>query len=153
MPNFALAPSLVNQDTIDYSSPSGMNLYSQGTAALSANLYELNPEGLHSFLSKLISRSSKMGWKNILEIPIGMIHESNTETRNLLDSYGEVTMEQIDLHVISYESEESRKAQDDAMMYHFLISSMDEESVSKINLYEGNFIRDGFTSGVQLLKP
>ena len=29
---------------------------------------------------------------------------------------------------------------------------MDEESITKINLYEGNFNRYGFTSGVQLLK-
>ena len=105
MTNSALSPAYVNQDIIDYGSPSGMKLYSQETASLSDKFYDLTPEGLHSFLSKIRSKTIKMGWNNILQIPTGLLHEEIPESRNLLDHYGEESMEQIDLHVISYEIE------------------------------------------------
>ena len=34
-----------------------------------------------------------MGWKNIMNIPEDIISDDNKQTKNILDQYGEVTME------------------------------------------------------------
>ena len=136
MSNFALAPALVNEDVLDYSTSQDSKIYNSGIAPLSATPYNLEPEGLHSFLSKLRTRSSKMGWKNIMNIPEDILSDDNKQTKNILDQYGEVTMEEIDNHVISYQGEPARTAQNCTMLYHCLISSVDEDALNKLHLYE-----------------
>ena len=80
MTNFALAPALVNQGVVDYSKKFGAKIYNTGTAPLSSTMYDLDPECLHSFLSKLRSRASKMGWNKILEITISPLNAENEIT-------------------------------------------------------------------------
>ena len=66
---FSLSPDLVSTDIIDYSTPSGVKLYTEGKSALSSKEYDLDPMGLLSFMSKLRHRSINMGWTNIMMIP------------------------------------------------------------------------------------
>jgi hypothetical protein len=71
-PVFALWPGLASNAFLDYNTSDGRKIYSKALAPLST-LYDLNSEGLYTFLAKAAGRARESNWTDILSIP-----DSNT---------------------------------------------------------------------------
>ena len=150
---FALAPGLVNDEIIDYSTNEGAKLFAKATAKLSAeSLYACQPENLKVFLTLVQARAQVSGWGDILDIPMDAEFDPNIDLASLIDRYGERNLEQIRSHVALYINTHTRAAQDSAQLYHCLINSLSEQGIAKVMINKPDFTVMGSPSGVAMLK-
>ena len=123
---FARTPAQADMGIINYKSSEGMKIYSAAVAALSTK-YSGNTGDMHIFLKNVSKRAQVFGWKNILTIPT-----DGTNTKNLCDQYGLITLEQIQAHAQIYEVAQGRDAQNASQMYDFLESSLTDEAKAMV---------------------
>ena len=131
-PVFALAPALVDPGIIDYGTPDGKKIYAGATKTLfedTKDLYDGKANKLAAFLHKLRLRGEEYGWEE------GGILEIDTEIGapvpilvRLLDHYGEITVDQVRAHVLTYINVPNRAAQDSAQLYQCLNRSITSEA-------------------------
>jgi hypothetical protein len=95
---FALAPSVAVQGTIDYKTQEGRKLYGSATYKLDEELYDCKPDGLYQFLQSLNNRAHEYGWNDdvggILLIPEDHLNIVSP-TGYLVDEYGMISLNQI----------------------------------------------------------
>ena len=139
-PKFALAPALISDQPIDYNKSSGIKIYQNGITSLTQTPFNMDPNQLMTFLSTIKIRLINMGWSNIFNIPEDADNNLNRNVRNILERFGEITMEQINKHVKTYLAYETRYAQNSSMLYHAIINSITEEELSKITIFEETYI-------------
>ena len=90
---FALAPALVMNTILDYSSTAGIKLYQEAVKPLSHDdRFDISSDGLYSFLSKLKARVNTAGWTNIVTIPQDASISLTVGRKSLLEAYGEITL-------------------------------------------------------------
>ena len=70
-----------------------MKIYTAAVAALSTK-YSGNAGEMHIFLKGVSKRAQLFGWKAIVNIPTG----AGADTKNLIDHYGLITLENIRAH-------------------------------------------------------
>jgi hypothetical protein len=87
--------------------------------------YDLNGDGLQTFLAKVSARSRESNWSAIINIPDSSIP---AVPRSLIDAYGAVSLADCREHAATYVSTQSRKAQDSGMMFMLLQSSLKDEA-------------------------
>ena len=142
---FALTPALVNPDQpIDYSTANGAKLFKSSTAALTIK-FDLEPKSINTFNEVLKDRCTNAAWDNagnsIIDIPIG------GRVQNIIDHYGEITMEQVREECLQYVHLQSRKSQHSYQMYECIMNSLTESARIKItpdsDLYTIRGIRCG----------
>ena len=91
---FALAPALVNDTIINYSTSEGSKLYKAAITKLSSEAqYGCDPINLKVFLALLKARAQTTGWTAILEIPANASEDPNAHLLNIVDHYGERTLD------------------------------------------------------------
>lgn len=117
VPHFALAPAFANPDVLNYSDQSAAKLFKSGTEPLSIK-FDCKPDNLQLFLDQARDKSIVFDWLNILSIPIG---GDVAATKDLIESYGEISYEDVKAHAVIYMNEDSREAQDSFMFYHCLM--------------------------------
>ena len=150
---FALAPALINDQVIDYSTSEGSKLYKSAIAKLSGeNQFGCEPAGLKVFLALVKARSQVTGWEAILEIPTDANEDPDKGLLNLLDHYGERSMEQVKRLSYIYLGTKTRAAQDSAQLYYCLINSLSENGIAKVMICSDEFTLEGIPSGTLLLK-
>ena len=120
-PIFARTPAQANVGILNYGSSEGMKIYNAAVAALSTK-YSGNTSEMHIFLKNVNERGQSFGWQNILNVP------KDGGTRNLVDQYGLVTLEDIRAHALIYKNALARDAQNASQMYNFLYSSLSEDN-------------------------
>ena len=120
-PIFARTPAQANVGILNYGSSEGMKIYNAAVAALSTK-YSGNTSEMHIFLKNVNERGQSFGWQNILNVP------KDGGTRNLVDQYGLITLEDIRAHALIYENALGRNAQNASQMYNFLYSSLSDEA-------------------------
>ena len=152
---FALTPALVDLGVIDYSTADGKKLYAKATQSLFAgteDYYDGKGEKLSAFLFKLKTRAQEYGWYDggILEIDIGTA--AAPATVNMLDNYGEVTLEQVRAHVITYVNAQNRAAQDSMMLFQCIIKSLTPECLDNVRNKASHYTVNGITSGPCLVR-
>ena len=146
---FALAPALVNNDVINYTTPDGIKLYKNATAPLPIEC-DCTSERLKVFLSSLADRSSANGWDNIMDIP--PVPNPNNITHNLLTEYGQVTITQCQAHAQTYVNAQNRDAQNSFNLYQCLMASLTDVARTRVMLLEDQYTVTGVRSGSCLLK-
>ena len=102
-------------------------------------------------MSKIRIRALNYGWSDIIDIPI----EGNRNVRylNLIDQYGEVTMDDIIAHAERYVGTETRTAQNSVMMANCLLATLTKTAYNQVTAYEGEYSTDdGEPVGAMLLK-
>ena len=119
-PHFALAPAFANPDVLDYSDQSAAKLFKAGTDALSIK-FDCKPDNLQLFLDQARDRSIVFDWLNILSIPS---QGDVALSKDLIESYGEISYQEVCKHALTYMHEDTREAQDSFMMYHCLMNSL-----------------------------
>ena len=75
-------------------------------------------------------------------------------SKDLIESYGEISYEEVRAHALTYMHEDSREAQDSFMMYHCLMNSLTDAAQKQVRT-RGNvhpFMFGGKGSGPVLLK-
>ena len=108
---FALAPALVNNTIINYSTSEGSKLYKAAFTKLSSEAqYGCDPTNLKVFLALLKARAQTTGWTAILKIPADATLDPNANLLNIVDHYGERTLDQIRETVKIYIDTPSRVA-------------------------------------------
>jgi len=112
---FALAPALVNQGPINYSTADRIKLWKTGIKPLAKELYMLKSHRFKLFLTTLIDRAMMCRWGDILTvledaaIPAGPSH-------SIIMYYGQVTLEQIRAHATIYVNTQTCMAQNNLML-------------------------------------
>ena len=150
VPAFALSPALANRDILDYSSASGAKVY-RGAIAPVAIEFDCKSENLQLFLDQIRDRSTTHDWNNILLIP----KEGDLENpKDLIESYGEVSYEDVKASVLTYVNTETREAQDSVMLYQCIMSSLTKEAQRQVRIRgKGHpFQLGGHGAGALLLK-
>ena len=71
-------------------------------------------------------RGQLFGWQSILNEPKG------DSTKNLIDKYCLVELEDIKAHALIYENEAGRNAQNASQMYTFLSASLTDEAKAMV---------------------
>ena len=140
---FALAPALVNNDVINYTTPDGIKLYKNATAPLPIEC-DCTSERLKVFLSSLADRSSANGWDNIMDIP--PVPNPNNITHNLLTEYGQVTITQCQAHAQTYVNAQNRDAQNSFNLYQCLMASLTDVARTRVMLLEDQYTVTGVRS-------
>jgi hypothetical protein len=142
---FALSPALALATILYYKTGEGIKIYGKATAPLDV-LFDGDSGALRLFLSKVQQRSMQSGWLSILQITQG------TRVFNLIDSYGQVTIDAIQAQSLAIEAANSRDTQNSSQMYTFLITSISdgllEKVISQKELYTSG---TGFQDGPSLL--
>jgi hypothetical protein len=119
------------------------------------DLFDLEPANLKGFLDTLKDRANMYGWNDpvlgIMQIPDDPANPAAT-LDNLLDSYGMIGMERIRNFEETYIAMPDRAAQDSAMLYHCLMSSLTQEAKNAIQLFRSEFMIGDLPSGNLLLR-
>ena len=121
---FALLPALANRDLLDYNSVAGAKVYRRPIAP-TAIKFDCKSENLQMSLDQIRDRSTTHDWNNILLVP----KDGDMENpKDLIDSYGEVSYEDVRASVMLYLNTETREAQDSIMLYQCIMSSLTKEA-------------------------
>ncbi len=96
-------------------------------------------------------KSIVFDWLNILNIPI---QGDVAFSKDLIESYGEISYEDVKAHALTYMNEDSREAQDSFMMYHCLKNSLTNAAQKQVRTrgHVHPFMFGGIGSGPLLLK-
>ena len=70
----------------------------------------------------------------------------------MLDNYGEVTLEQVRAHVITYVNAQNRAAQDSMMLFQCIIKSLTPECLDNVRNKASHYTVNGITSGPCLVR-
>lgn len=152
---FALCPAAATQGLIDYSTREGQKLYSRGVEAVSTELFDCEPDGMHTFIKAVKMRANEYGWATegvgIMSIPDDP-HAMNPTYTNLLTNYGEISLETIRAFEETYLHGASRAVQDSYMLFQALMASLSATALKKINLFEDQYTVGDRMSGNLLFK-
>jgi hypothetical protein len=125
---FALTPALANREVLDYNDPSDTKLFKAATEKLSIE-YDCDSENLPLFLAQLRDRAAVYDWLALLLVP----KDGNEEmTKDLIESYGELSYEDVKRHSETYVNSETRSAQDSVMLYLCIMASLTEAGQKKV---------------------
>jgi hypothetical protein len=148
---FALAPALVSDAPIDYSTTEGAKIYKAATEALPVE-FDCSATKLKVFLSSLGDRASANGWDFILDIPTAIVvAPAAVPAFNLLTEYGRIPLEQVTAHARTCISTQNRNAQNSYAIYQCIMQSLTETAKQKILLHEEQYTVNGIRSGACLL--
>jgi prefoldin subunit 5 len=125
---FALTPALANREVLDFNSPSDTKLFKAATEKLPIE-FDCDSENLPLFLAQLRDRAAIYDWLALLLIPKNGNEET---TKDLIESYGELTYEDVKRHANTYVNTETRSAQDSVMLYLCIMSSLSEAGQKKV---------------------
>ena len=150
---FALAPALVTDQVLDYSTKEGASLYKSGIKALDEdNPFGCDAEGLRVFLSRLSDRSRQMGWHVVLNVPDDPADPTGAH-KSLLTRYGEIPMTRIRQFVEAHVAgRTSRAAQDSAMIHQCLTASLSASGYAKVSLFAEEYTVNGIPDGLLFLR-
>jgi hypothetical protein len=152
---FALSPAMAIPGVIDFNTRAGKGVFRYSTEKLDEELYNCQPDGMIQFLHSLSVRALEYGWDNDVT-GIMMIPEDAADvlanTNNLIENYGQITIETVHAFEATYIALPIRPAQDTYMLYKCLMNSISKEGKSKIMIWRSQFHVGGLPSGNLLLK-
>ncbi len=135
---FALAPALVNQGPIDYSTADRIKLWRAGIEPLAKELFTLELHKFKLFLATLTNRAMTYGWENVLDILIDAAVPTGP-TRSLLTHYGQIMLQQIRDHAAIYINAQTRAVQTNLLLYTCLAASIALETKAKAMIFHQDY--------------
>ena len=155
---FALAPGLIRDEPIDYTTSEGAKLFKAATEKLQSE-FDLSSTNLKVFLAQIKRRSELHGWDTMFQIPedADAVNPPAETIHHVMDSYGIVTLEQVRAHAALYVAMETRAAQESYQLYNCIMASLTKEAQNKVLLLQNEYyipVEDGtrLPSGVALLR-
>lgn len=125
-PVFTLAPALANNAAfLDLTSSSGAKHFKGATEALKSQPFDFSDDSdLQVFLDLVLTKSQVWGWNSILTIPVLDVATGTTTNYNLQTQYGMIPIASVRLHVLSYYSTSTKRAQDSFMSCQCFLNSL-----------------------------
>ena len=151
---FALTPAAANPGIIDYTTVAGRKMKESCTKKLTEELFDCVPENLFTFLKALKDRARDLDWNGgagILDI-VRNPANVNSPSDDLLEAYGNISLESVKTYEMTYINRPVRPAQDTYNLYLCLMNSMSEVGKSKVLIWEREYTVGGYVSGPLLLK-
>ena len=140
---------------IDFTEKAGWNIWKMATAPLQDEPYDCKPEGFYQFIKSLKGRANLFGWSS----ENGILHVAPdpakpNDKKHLLEDYGVFSYERIVAHELTYFRGDTRKAQDNCMLYICLMNSLSTAGKAKLNIHDNQFVigTPPLESGLCLLK-
>ena len=123
---FSLTPARAIAGVIDYRGTSGIKIYNKAIAGLDyEDLFDCMPDKLFPFLKKLEDRAKEYSWfddvTGILSVEAEDFDPLYPEYEDVLEDYGQITLDCIRAHEWSYINTPSRSAQDTTALYTCLM--------------------------------
>jgi hypothetical protein len=151
---FALTPAAAHRNVLNYSTAEHAKLFRAAIAPLEGDKYDGTPEKLKGFLDRLQQKAEDYTWKDtVLKISIGA--GDDPPTRNLIDDYGNITLEQVQTYARTYITEAgtaSRKWQNSHQMKTCIFDSLTQEFQNRVNLEKDKWHIHGHPDGACMLK-
>ena len=147
---FALSPALIDTaQPLDYGSAAGAKIYKNSTAPLPVT-FDMEPESIFTFNDVLRDRCTSAAWStpqaDILSIPV------DGRMLNLIDHYGEISLQQVRTHCQTYIGQPSRRSQHSYQMYECLVNSLTEAARIKISPDSEQYTINGVRCGPLLYR-
>ena len=140
---FALTPGQIdNKELINYNSKTGVAHWKAATKPLrkDSQLYDCTPDGFHQFLKSIKVRADSYGWSKSGGFLWFAPNTEKSKKAYIMDDYGTFTMDVIRQHEESYVGTESRKAQDNRMLYECIYHSLSVEGMAKVNIHDDEYM-------------
>jgi len=135
---FALAPALVNQGAINYSTMDGIKLWRAGIKPLAKELFTLKSHKFKLFLATLTDQAMTYRWENVLDMPIDAAVLAGP-TRSLLTHYGQITLDQVRAHAAIYVNTQMQAVQNNLLLYTCLAASITPEAKAKAMIFHQDY--------------
>ena len=151
--NFALSPAHANANqVINFTTAGGAKFYKQAIRGLydSGDLYDLEADGLKTFLDTLQDRIVEQNWTSIFAIPEAIAAPA-ANLRLLTSEYGRVSLQQVRAYVEHFNGA-NRQTQNAYMAYTCIMASLTDDAKAQVNIRREDFTIDGRGSGPLLLK-
>ena len=152
---FARNPGMANRSKLlDFNKSSTMKYYEKATKVLLPELFDCESDRLYAFLKALKRRAKEFGWTEqdaILSVPYDIDYPYEDQI-NMVTDYGVISIHQIRDHEEMYIDSETRKAQDNDILFNCLMESISESARNKIVIWEEDYTVRGEYSGPLLLK-
>jgi hypothetical protein len=152
-PAFALTPAAAHLDILDYSKPEPAKLFRAAIARLKGDAYDGTPENLKGFLDQLQQKAADYTWlKTVLTIQVSA--GPPVVKRNLIDDYGNITLEQVQTQAKTYIGLEggSRTWQNSHQMKTCIFDSLTTAFQNSVNLEKAKWHINDHPDGACLLK-
>jgi hypothetical protein len=152
-PAFALTPAAAHLNILDYSKPEPAKLFRAAIAPLEGDAYDGTPENLKGFLDRLQQKAADYTWLDTV-LKIQVSPGPPAVTRNLIDDYGNITLEQVQTQAKTYIGLEggSRTWQNSHQMKTCIFDSLTTAFQNRVNLEKAKWHIDGHPDGACLLK-
>lgn len=150
---FALVPAQAQQNVIDYSTREGMSLYREATTSLypaQAERFSCEADELENFITLVGDRMRGMGYVNLLMIT-DRASVPNV-SRNFMENYGDIPLEDVTVTVGTYLHTQTRLAQESTQLYYCLRNSLSEAGLARVSVFEDTYIINGIPAGMVFLK-
>ena len=152
---FARNPGMANRSRLlNFTKSSTMKYYEKATKVLLPELFDCESDRLYAFLKALKRRAKESGWTEedgILSVPYDIDYPDEDQV-NLVTDYGVISIHQVRDHEEMYIDSETRKAQDNDILFNCLMESISESARNKIVIWEEDYTVRGEYSGPLLLK-
>lgn len=143
---FALTPAGAFGGVIDYTTTEGRKLYYKASSKLNDDPFDCKPDGLFAFLESVHKRATDNAWNDelaqddsaILIIPTDL-DDPDSEPLNLINQYGELSMEHIRAYADEFVFQETRGSQNDYQLYSCLWESLTGDAKSKVLIHKSEF--------------
>ena len=120
-PAFALGPGR-SHAVLNFDNPitgaTATKLYSKAISLLEGK-FNGEANNLAVFLASVRDRARRFNWHWLITVPI-----DDGTTRNLLTHYGQVSLDNMTAHAMTYVNTPTRDAKDNDMLYYFLADSL-----------------------------
>jgi hypothetical protein len=134
---------------LDLDDPANKKIFINGSKPLHGDPYDGKPKGLRLFLERLRGRSTMYSWNNVLDVPDMTFLAT---TRNIIDCYGSVTLEECTQHADAYYLARDRASQNAQMLYNCLSTSLTDEALSKVTMMYKKYTVRSYQDGLCFLK-
>ena len=149
--NFGLTPARVNTTPLDYTMKEHQVLYKEATKSLyrdSEPAFDLTTDRLHGFLGKVATRAQVSGWNLAIVIDL-----TTGDTRSLIQHYGEVTLEDVQAQVATFDMTQTLMAQHDQQIHACIMASLNQAALDLVALKIRKYLApSGENSGLLLLR-
>lgn len=147
---FARLPGYQNSNPLDFMKEADLKFFHRATDGLDEK-FALKEDSLGTFLALVKDRANIYNWKTVVTVP-----DKDGVNRNLITNFGQVTIENCRDHVMTFAHLPNRTAQNDIMLYFFVVNSLTSDACLNVlgqeETYTNNIAGEVVPSGAMMLK-
>jgi hypothetical protein len=148
---FALTPAAANIGVLDYTRREHTKIYEAAVLPLAGDKFDGTDGQLPNFLTRLRERAKEFTWLSTV-CHVKVADGPPAVFRNLVDDYGNISLEQVRAHATEYATTETRTRQNSVQMQQCIFASLTQAFQNRVNLQKKSWYIDDQADGACLLK-